>query len=151
MARFECAETLLKVLIGSAGLCLGACSDPVDIDAVDIDELGTVQQAVVADVHTEQYQVTSRQDLTGPTRIRLVLSLTNASGDNPIEDMYLRLVASGSTRTGIENLEDATAHVKLTANDFADANQIAPGSVVAYLSIRANGVENLSQVGWTSP
>ena len=103
------------------------------------------------DVHIEEYEVTSNPvELSSPTRLYFTVKKKNTSGDNPVEEFYLRKRSSGSTRTGFEDLEDVTARVDLTTNDYADAkDDIKFGDFVSYLSTRQVGIEKISQFTWS--
>lgn len=109
----------------------------------------------VANIHGEAYEVTTKpKELSAPTRLFFQVKKKSVSGDDPVEEMYLRKYTSGSTRTGREDLEDATARVNLVDNashtDYFDAkNDIHLGSTVSYLSTRVNGVEYISEFTWS--
>jgi hypothetical protein len=108
-----------------------------------------------ADIHAEEYEVTTEpNELSAPTRLFFKVKRRNAGGDNPVEDMYLRCVSSGTTRTGREDLEDATAKVNLidsvACTDYSDAkSDIHQGSIVSYLSTRQSGFEFISLFTWS--
>jgi hypothetical protein len=109
---------------------------------------------MAADIHTEEYEVTTvPTELSGPTRLYFKVKKKNTSGDDPVEDMYLRRVTSGSTRTGREDLEDATAKVNLletsSCSDYSEAkDEIRKGRIVSYLSTRQTGIEFISVFSW---
>jgi hypothetical protein len=109
----------------------------------------------VANIHGEEYEVTTRpRTLSSPTRLYFKVKKKNVSGDDPVEEMYLRKYTSGSTRTGREDLEDATARLNLvddaSHSDYTDATtDIHMGSIVSYVSTRQSGVEYISQFTWS--
>jgi hypothetical protein len=108
-----------------------------------------------ADIHTEEYEVTTvPTELSAPTRLFFKVKKKDTAGDDPVEDMYLRRVTSGTTRTGREDLEDATAKVNLletaSTTDYTEAKaDIHKGTIVSYLSTRQSGVEFISVFTWS--
>jgi hypothetical protein len=110
---------------------------------------------MAADIHTEEYEVTTEpKEIAAPTRLYFKVKKKDTSGDDPVEEVYLRRVTSGTTRTGREDLEDATAKVNLlesgSCTDYSEAkDEIRKGKVVSYLSTRQTGVEYISLFSWS--
>jgi hypothetical protein len=110
-----------------------------------------------ANVHTEEYEVTTQptESTTPPIRLHFCVTARNVNGDNPVEEMYLSRYTSGDTRKGREHVVDATAQIKLVDDggnltDYTDAKaQIHIGSTVSYLSTKQSSNEIISQFVWS--
>jgi hypothetical protein len=139
-----------------------ACSAP-DQESIDREQssndsteeaIGTLQQAIVPNPHTEGYRVTWADPCTSN---KLTLWVTKSAPDSvpdtaPVSAIVCQKNNVKPNGTGIETPEDVTALIYLNTATFNSAcSTMAVNTLLGYLSTKSAGVENISHFGWAGP